>query len=386
MVALAINVFSQVDSTSGQYRNSAEELLASDSRLTIGGYGEVKYNQGIGGGEYQNGELDVHRVVMLFGYKFNERTQFITELEYEHVKEIYVEQAFLQYKVNNALSFRGGLLLIPMGIINEYHEPTTFNGVNRPEIDKSLAPTTWREIGFGATGNFIDASVRYQAYVVNGFNGYYDGEAKLSGSKGYRSGRQKGAESYMSSPNFTAKVDYYGLPGLSLGLSGYFGKTQSDLYDGIEKEGDFVKVADSSVVGISMIGADARYNKSGLQLRGQFYYSKNSNTDQYNAFTGKDLGSTMMGYYAEAGYNVFAHSGTIKSELVPFFRYESYNNHASVEGGLEKNKAYNPTILTYGFGWKMAKGAVLKIDFQSRKTADDDKYAHSFNAGIGVMF
>ncbi len=79
---------------------------------------------------------------------------------------------------------------MPMGIINEYHEPTTFNGVERPLIDKYIAPTTWREIGFGATGILLPLSIKYQAYVMNGFNGY-NGTAQLSGKDGLRKGRQK---------------------------------------------------------------------------------------------------------------------------------------------------------------------------------------------------
>ncbi len=224
--------------------------------------------------------------------------------------EVYVEQAFLQYKLNSSLNFRGGLLLVPMGIINEYHEPNTFNGVERPLIDKYIAPTTWREIGFGVTGNFLPASIKYQAYVMNGFNGY-DGTGKLSGKDGLRKGRQKGAESFISSPNFSGKMEYYGMRGLNIGLSGYFGKTQSTLYDGISKNDDIaLAVADSSVVGVSMLGLDTRYAIKGLQLRAQFYYSKLSNSAQYNVFTAKadgtlnDVGSSMIGYYAELGYNV----------------------------------------------------------------------------------
>jgi hypothetical protein len=112
-------------------------------------------------------------------------------------------------------NFKGGLLLIPMGIVNEYHEPTTFNGVERPLIENRITPTTWREIGFGITGTVLPASLKYQAYVVNGFNGY-DGDANLTGSKGFRSGRQKGAESYISSPSFTGKIEYFGIRGLNM--------------------------------------------------------------------------------------------------------------------------------------------------------------------------
>ncbi|HOI49903.1 MAG TPA: hypothetical protein PK167_11410, partial [Prolixibacteraceae bacterium] len=160
------------DNAENSYQNAAEKMLAADGKLTIGGYGQIDYNQPLSSEKRYNGVLDVHRLVMLFGYRFNERTQFITEVEYEHVSEVYIEQAFLQYKITPGLHFRGGLLLIPMGIVNEYHEPTTFNGVERPLIDNIISPTTWREIGFGISGNLIASSLKYQAYLVNGFSGY----------------------------------------------------------------------------------------------------------------------------------------------------------------------------------------------------------------------
>jgi len=392
MVIIGAVSFAQVvDSVKNHYSNSADNLLSKDSKLVVGGYGEVHYNQPLEVDVKNNGQLDVHRMVMLFGYNFNEKIQFVTEIEFEHVKEVYVEQAFLQYKLNNYINFRGGLLLVPMGIINEYHEPTTFNGVERPTIDNIITPTTWREIGFGVTGNILPATVKYQVYLVNGFNGY-SGSAKLNGSNGLRSGRQKGAESYISSPNFTVKLEYYGIRGLNLGVSGYFGKTQSTLYDGIKKSDDTaLAMADSSVVGVSMLGFDARYNKSGLQFRGQFYYSSLSNSAQYNEFTApdnntpNDLGSSMIGYYVEAGYNILRTFQTNK-QLIPFVRYEFLNTHNSVKNNISKNSSYEKNIVTTGLTLKLIKGAVVKADLQFVKSGADDKYSKIFNAGIGVIF
>lgn len=379
------------DETQNVYKNVADNLLVNDSKLVIGGYGEAHFNQPLDGSVRNNGKLDVHRIVMLFGYNFNEKTQFVTELEFEHVSEVYVEQAFLQYKINNALNFRGGLMLVPMGIINEYHEPTTFNGVERPLIDNVITPTTWREIGFGITGNILPASLKYQAYVLTGFNGY-DGSAKITGKDGFRKGRQKGAESYISAPNLTGKIEYYGIRGLNLGLSGYFGNTQSTLYNGLDKDNDAAMArADSSVVGLSMVGLDARYSIKGLQLTGQLYYAGISNSDQYNKFTaasnGKlnDVGSAMIGYYVEAGYNVLR---TVNTELglVPFVRYEFFDTHQSVEKSISKNLAYEKTAITTGLTLALTKGAVVKTDLQFLKNAATDTYTTTFNAGIGVMF
>lgn len=374
----------QYTTNSNVYMNTADNVLAKTSKLTIGGYGQVDYNQELPNGSRENGKMDVHRMVMMFGYNFSDKVQFVTELEFEHVKEVYVEQAFLQYKLNSTVNFRGGLVLIPMGIVNEYHEPLAFNGVERPLIDGVISPTTWREIGFGIAGTVLPASLKYQAYVVNGFNGY-NGSAKVSGAKGLRSGRQKGAESYISSPNLSAKVEYFGIRGLNLGLSGYFGKTQSTLYDGIKTDDDVaLATADSSSVFVNMFGADARYTYGGLQLRGQLYLTSLGNVEEYNTFTGANAGSNMYGYYVEAAYNVL-NGSNIEGQLLPFIRYSQYDTQAKVPAMTVKNDDYKVTAVTAGLGWKMAPGAVVKADMQYT-TTESGKFKRTFNAGVGVMF
>lgn len=361
------------------FTNSAGKLLESDRKLSIGGYGQIDYNQPFGNGQNYNGKLDVHRLVLLFGYRFSNKLSFVTEIEFEHVKEVYVEQAFINYSFNNYLNFRAGLMLIPMGIINEYHEPTTFHGVERPLIDKYISPTTWRELGFGFTGSIPEISVKYQLYLVNGFASYNDGDALLSGSNGLRKGRQKGAKSFINSPNMTSKIEYYGILGINLGLSGYFGKTQSSLYNGISKN-DVTEnmIADSSVIGTSMIGVDARYRRKGFEIRGQFYYVSNSNTLEYNTFTASDntlndFGKTMYGYYAEVSYDVFRLVDKFNSQLMPFVRYSNYDTQSSVAKDLTKNETFQKTVITTGLNWKIHHGVVLKSDFQFIKSKLDDR-------------
>ncbi len=366
--------------------NTAGRMMQEENKLTVGGYGQIDYNQLLDNGSYNNGGLDVHRLVLMFGYKFNAKTQFITEIEVEHVKEVYVEQAFLQYEILPWLKLRGGLMLIPMGIINEYHEPSTFNGVERPNLDKYIVPTTWREIGAGFTGTFPSAALSYQIYVINGFNGYNDG-ANLSGSNGFRSGRQKGAKSIINSPNLAFKVNYFGVTGLQLGLSGYAGKTQSSLFGAIDKsDSQLVATADSSVVGLSMLGLDARYQLGGLQLRGQANLGLVSNSDTYNEFTGSDLGSSLGGWYLELSYDLLHKVESVESGLIPFIRYEQYNTHVSTADPILQNPEFERSDLTIGLGWKLAAGAMFKADYQrfSKQGAGDAK--NQFNAGVAVWF
>jgi len=371
--------------------NTAAKMLESDKKLNIGGYGQLDYNQPLEKDVYKNGVLDVHRMVLLFGYKFNERTNFITEIEFEHVNEAYVEQAFLNYKINKWLNFRGGLMLIPMGITNEYHEPTTFNGVNRPMVDTKIIPTTWRELGAGFTGSFNEISLKYQAYVVNGFNGY-NGTAQINGNDAFRKARQKGIKSYISSPNFTTKVDYYGIRSLNIGGSLYVGNTQSTIYNSISRsDAALVAKADSSILKMTMTALDAKYSHHGLQLKGQLVYAALNYTEAYNTFaknanTNKGIGSAMMGYYFEVGYNVFQQTKIEESELIPFIRYEKYNTQHKTDGVTLKNDLYDNTLIVTGLGWKITPGAIVKADIEFAKNAASDKFAKTLNFGIGVWF
>lgn len=379
------------DTTGSEYINSAGLMLNEKNGLNIGGYGEVHFNQPFTKGQKNLSTLDVHRLVMFLGYNFSSKTQFVSEIEFEYAKELWVEQAFIQHRLNRYINLRAGLLLVPMGIINEYHEPTTFNGVERPVIDNRISLSTWREVGLGLSGNILPLTMKYQLYAVGGLNGY-DTKGIFTGSSGLREGRQKGSKAYASSPALTGKVEYYGIKNLNIGLSGYFGKSQSRLYSKLPKDNETLTArADSSAVGISMIGADARYRLSGLELRGQVYYISITNTEQYNDFTStgtgqNDLGKSMLGYYAEAGYNVFRSFSGMEQELIPFVRYEFYDMHNSVDGDVEKNLDYRNTIITAGLTFKLTQKAVIKTDVQFTKAASADLFNKVFNAGVGVMF
>jgi len=361
-------------STKNQQQNAAQTILNGNlsKGVTVGGYAQVDYNQPEG----DNGKLDVHRLVMLLGYKFNDKVQFITEIEYEHVKELYVEQAFLQYTIADNVNLRGGLMLVPMGIVNEYHEPTTFNGVERPNVDKSIIPTTWREIGLGVTGKVDNASLRYQAYIFNGFASL-NGTEVLGGSNGIRNGRQKGAESTINTPNLSTKVDYYGIQGLRLGLSGYFGRTQAE---------DDIQEVDGADVGISMIGLDARYINKHFSARGQYIHAKLSDTEDYNSLYETNLGSELKGWYAEAAYNLLPINK--EQKLVAFVRYEKYDTHAATkDAGIDRNLAYNRNEWTTGLNYHIAPGAVVKADYQILDNASQgNKSKGQFNLGFGVWF
>lgn len=378
-IATAQNIQDSISNDPQNQKNAAQRILSSnnDKAVTLGAYGELTYNQPEG----DNGELDVQRLVLLLGYKFDDRTQFVTEIELEHVEEVFVEQAFVNYVVGDNVSLRGGLMLVPMGIINEYHEPTTFNGTERPGVDNVIVPTTWRELGVGVTGRFSNISLGYQAYIFNGFkSAESDGaggiDGLLKGSSGLRGGRQKGIQSTIDSPTFSTKLDYYGIPGLRFGLAGYFGKTQAD---------DDIEDIDGATIGVAMLGLDARYAYKKFTARGEFIYASLNDTEAYNLATGGDLGSALMGYYIEGGYNILPMIA--KQKLIVFARYENYDTNQDTAGTLQRNGAYNRSDITTGLSYHIANGVVVKGDYQFKDNKEEGSdISNQLNFGIGVWF
>ncbi len=194
----------------------------------------------------------------------------------------------------------------------------------------------------------------------------------------------------MTAPDFAAKLDYFGITGLKLGAAIYVGDSESRLMEGIWKHDTLDNKqlrADSSTVGITMTGLDFRYMWKAFECRGQYILANLTNTKQYNTFTSKDLGSTMAGYYLEAGVNVLQWNTKTKNKLVIFTRYEKYDTHANTTGGLARNDTYNRTDITSGFSFRIGTGVVLKADYQRLSNAKAGSQAKNmFNMEIGFWF
>src|SRR5207247_2607217 len=172
--------------------------------------------------------VNLARFVVYLAHSFDERLAFRSELEVEDAKieggqaggEVSLEQAYLDYRLGDWITLRTGLVLPPVGIINETHEPPTFNGVERPGFDHDVIPTTWREIGLGAVGTIPGGSgLAYRVYVVNGLRA--DG---LSAAEGIREGRQEGRQASFANPSFTGRVEW-ARPGVKIGGSFWYGGT-----------------------------------------------------------------------------------------------------------------------------------------------------------------
>ncbi|HEY5623168.1 MAG TPA: porin [Gammaproteobacteria bacterium] len=204
------------------YVESLEIVTPSESATTIGGYGELHYNRvdaDDDSGDFD--EIDFHRFVLFFGHEFSDRVRFFSELELEHSiagdgqpGEAELEQAYIDFSINDNLSAQGGLFLVPVGILNETHEPPTFYGVERNPVENIIIPSTWWEAGAGLSGTSA-AGISWNLAAHSGL------AMPTTGSSAFRvrSGRQKVGEADARNPAYTARIRYTGIPGLDLSAS-----------------------------------------------------------------------------------------------------------------------------------------------------------------------
>lgn len=345
---------------------------AQEEQTTLGGYGELHYNEPDGA---SRGQLDFHRFVLFIGHTFNNQLSFKSELELEHTKleagssdggEIALEQAYLDWHFSQHFGLRAGILLPPVGIVNQIHEPPTFHGVERPNVERIVIPTTWRESGIGFYGKVPDG-VGYQLYVTAGLRA-----AGFSGASGIRGGRQEALESSPADPSITGRLDYMLSPELNLGGSIFVGNSTG---------------GDSGLGSgrVELICADAQFNDNQTSLRGLVAFTSIGDADKINAAYGNDVADQIFGFYVEGAYNImpWLDAGSEMS-LSPFVRYEKYDTHAKVTG-IIANPLNNRNEVTIGATLKPTFNTVFKVDYQFMNNAagNDTK---RLNLGMGYHF
>jgi hypothetical protein len=355
-------------------------LLAQDTETTsVGGYGEVHYTNA--SGPDTPGEINVRRFVLYLAHTFNEHLAFRSELELEDAKieggeeggEVALEQLYLDYLISPAFTLRAGLLLPPVGIVNEIHEPPTFNGVERPLFDRDVLPTTWREIGIGAVGTLPGSSgLSYRMFLVNGLRA--DGFDAVSGIRG---GRQEGKEASFANPSLTGRLEWV-RPGLRVGGSFWYGGSANQ--DPALGDGSF----DNAV---ALLSADVRYDVGPLMFRGVVANVSIADADQINAAYGGEVGSRIAGGYVEGAYNVLSALAPASTQrLNAFLRHERYDTQADVPDGVVRDESLARRITTFGLSYKPVYNVVFKGDYQLRRTKAGLAEGELLSLGVGYQF
>jgi hypothetical protein len=346
-----------------------------ETRLPVAGYMEAHFNKNEG----EPGRADFHRFVLLFGHSFSDRIKFWSELEFEHALveggeekgEVALEQAYLDFFIKPWLNFRGGMLLAPVGIQNERHEPPSFNGVERTFVETTIIPTTWRELGVGITGD-LGRGFRYRTYLVSALD-----PTGFSAEEGIRNGRTGGFEAPFRNPAFVGRLEYAGVRRLTLGLSGYTGVSSSEAIQVTPR--------------VSIASFDGRYRINRFDLRGLFAHSWISHSGDLNrrleALTGfnPNIARQLRGWYIEPGIHVLPRR--TRNDLILFTRYERYNTQHRMAPGFVPLPEFDRSSVVAGVTFKPNADVALKFDYVfNRNNRSAIVPRNGLNLGLGWWF
>lgn len=359
---------------------AASKVYQVGKGLSIGGYGEANYQANVGEKGSNNDKADLERFVLYAGYKFTDRILFNSELEFEHAStgegaeekgEVSVEFASLDFFINQKANARAGLVLMPMGFINRIHEPVFFFGNQRPEVERRIIPSTWREMGAGLFGA-ITPNLTYTAYVVNGL------DATGFSSDGIREGRGGGSNAKAENFGYVARVDYEpsALPGVTVGGSAYVGNSgQNQTFAG--------KKAD---VFTQLYEAHVQWKYRGLEFRTLGSWGHINDADLVSRQNNSTVGSQNYGFYSELGYDVLPLLFKDTTQyLAPFFRYEKLDTIAKAPNGFANDPTKNWDIYQVGLNYKPIPNVVIKADYRNR-VAKQGPLSDDFNLGFGFIF
>lgn len=361
---------------------SASKVYHIPRGLSVGGYGEITYlseraENESGDGTSSDPASEVLRNILYVGYKFNDKWLVNMELEIEHVSQVYTEFMYLDYLHSQELNFRGGLLLHPIGFVNELHEPTVFQGVLRPRVESVIIPTTWRELGVGIFGNSGKSS--YKVYAMNGMNA----EGFTLGSN--RGGRKRGGH-YSSGAGATDpdskednqrtstgvlvfRYDYQVSDSLTLGTSGLIGGASGDNEDLDQR----------------MITFQGEFTKKAHKFRLLMVENRFDNADEWNDQTDDNknrVNDAQQGGYLEYSYSISQKSG---GRLVPFIRHEMINLQADRASGIADDETLERSHTTFGVSYFPHEQVVLKADY-TINTNEAELGRDVFALGMGYNF
>jgi len=349
----------------------------------IVGYGEVGYSKFRQSG---NATADLQRFVFGFNHRFDERLTLHSEVEFEHAVvsaddhgEAEIEQAWVNYKMSDAVNFKGGLFLIPLGILNETHEPPTYYGVQRNQVETRVIPTTWRELGVGMHG-ILGEGIRYDVGVTTTFD-----SGKLDDpTTGIRSAHQEGQLANARNLAVYGALNYR-RPGLLVGGGVFTGDTGQNGASNPALQGVAAR--------FTMWDVHAQYRVAGLDLQALYTAGTLGDADKITAATvAANLADpsvtafaapkSMKGWYAQAAYHVYKQGNF---DVAPFVRYERIAIRQAEDPGnnLFQDPNNNERIKTLGVNFWVHPQVVLKADIQRYAT---DKSQDRFDIGAGFMF
>ncbi len=350
----------------------AEEEEGAVGKLQFHGYGELHYNNpqidsmSSGAGNV----LDFHRFVLGWEYEFTENIRVEAEIDYEHAaRELELEEAFLEYDLRPTLAVRAGTLLMPVGPLNEFHEPPRVYSVERPYVERYIIPTTWQENGVGFAGQAREGRIAYRAYVTAGLDA-----AKITTLGGLHDVSSKGSESKADDLAGVGRLELGVSRGLTLSGSGYYGGADQRT-PGLGK------------VTMTILSGDFRYRRYGFDLKGVYDRVKIEGADRVSTLVGETIGEVMQGWYAEAAYDLLRRDrdGSSGRSLLVFGRHEDFDTNEKAPTGFLANPAADRRVTTGGIAFFPIDKISFKADYEHWSDGAGAKL-NRVNLGAAFMF
>lgn len=326
-------------------------------KTSIGGYGELHYNNlnDQSDNDKDKDEIDFHRFVLFFGHEFTDDLRFFSELELEHSiagegksGEIELEQAYIEYDINEQHRVKGGLFLTPVGIINETHEPQTFYGTERNPVEKNIVPATWWAAGAMFSGEIAEG-FSYDVAATSGLN------TKASKDYKVRSGRQKVSKAKAKDFAYTGRLKWTGVPGLEVAAT-------------VQYQEDITQSLDSAAGDATLFETHVVFQRGGFGLRALYA------TWDLDGDGPKSIGADeQTGWYIEPSYRISEHFGV-------FARYNEWDNQA----GNSSDSEYEQIDL--GINWWPHHDVVVKLDYQDQDAPKGKVELDGINIGLGYEF
>ncbi len=382
---------------------AAAKIYGVEKGLSFGGYGEMIYSNfqhatkySLNGDDNQNrtAEADLGRFVLYTGYRFSDKILFNSELEVESANssksgEVEAEFAYLDFALWKPLGFRVGELLLPVGLTNEYHEPTVYDSVLQPDIEQFLIPPEWHENGAGYYGQY--AGFAYRGYVLAGLRAAKDSGMNQIGFQpdiALQEGQQEGSRSRAHDLAVAQRLDYAGLPGWIFGGSFYL--TNAGQGDTTCTGGVTPCSGVQLSVPLTLWEGHLQGEWRGWKLRALYTQTTVGGVGEVNQANGlsgnQSVGQFMWGGYVELAYNVMnVVAPQSRQSVSPFFRYERYNTQGEVPAGYSSDPQNDRRVWTLGAAYRPIPRVVLKADYQIRASHAGGG-VNQANMGMGFEF
>lgn len=384
-VATASPAVANPPATSNAAPAPASPGFAVGQNTTLWGYGQLDYNRPTA--RAADAQADLTRAVIGFNHVFDESTRVYGELEWEHAiasstdqGESEIEQLYVEHALGANYGVRVGLMLVPLGLLNEHHEPGNFYGVERNFVEQAIIPTTWREGGVAAYGS-TDAGLNWNVGIGTGPNlGAWDPASEEGRASPLGSIHQELQLARARDPSVYAAANWQGIPGLTVGGGMFSGKIG---------QGDTTLPVDNSRL---LLGeAHVRWQPGPFDFSALYTRATISNTQALNLlFVGQPtpVPKTFWGGYAQGAWRALEWGN--ESSLAPFARYEMLNTgaaYAAQPNGFGTPALPTERIWTVGANYYLNPNVVFKIDYQNFKYADLVLgYGNRFDLGLGYQF